>query len=297
MKKGFFFQIIPSDGTKNVKNFYISSGLIKFLFLFLFFVFFMNIFLIYHFWNFEIDRNKLNFLIHENKKLRRKINVLGIKKDSLLKKLEILTDKLNKLRNFAGLEPFEKGLLEMGKGGELIPELKENDLEKRLDYMLNITKIFDEKVKEIEDYINKKGKELAHTPSIMPVRSGWITSRFGYRRDPFTGKLKLHEGIDISGSYGAPVFATADGRVTYAGWRHGYGLVVEIDHGNGFKTRYAHNSKILVKVGQKVKRGDIIALMGKTGRTTGVHVHYEVRLFNKPLNPMNYIIPDHLYFD
>jgi len=297
MKKGIIFQIIPSEGKGRVRNFYMSSLLLKFLGFFIFSLLILNVFLIYHFYNFQVDKNKLNFLLKENKNLYGKLKTVQIKNDSLMKKIEKITDRLNKLRKFANLEPFEEELLKMGKGGALMPEPKGEDLEERIDYMLNLANEFESKIGEIEEYVEKNKREFSHTPSIMPVNSGWITSRFGYRKDPFTGRKKLHEGIDISGNFGDPVFATADGKVIYAGWRRGYGLMVEIDHGNGYRTRYAHNSKLLVKIGQRVKRGDIIALMGKSGRTTGVHVHYEVRLFNKPVNPLNYIIPDHLYFD
>ncbi|MEO0300327.1 MAG: M23 family metallopeptidase, partial [candidate division WOR-3 bacterium] len=225
------------------------------------------------------------------------IEIMKIKNDSLTSKIEKLVDRINKLRSYAGLEPFEEDLLKMGIGGELLPREEKKVLEERIDFMLNLASEFEKKVNEVENYVENKKKELEHTPSISPVASGWIVSGYGYRRDPFTGKVKLHEGLDISSNYQSPVQATANGKVVFAGWKEGYGLTVEIDHGNGFKTKYAHNSRILVQVGQSVKRGEIIALMGSTGRATGVHVHYEVQLFNKPINPLNYIIPDHLYFD
>jgi len=297
MKKGIIFQIIPQEGKKRVRNFYVSPFVLKFLGFFIFSLLILNVFLIYHFYNFQIDKNKLNFLLRENKNLNEKFKIAQIKNDSLMRKIEKITERLNKLRGFANLEPFDEELLSMGKGGAFISNSKGRDLEEKIDYMLNIANEFEIKVREIEEYVEKKKRELFHTPSIMPVKSGWITSQFGYRMDPFTGRRKLHEGIDISGNFGEPIFATANGKVVFAGWRSGYGLTVEIDHENGYKTVYAHNSKNFVRVGDRVKRGDIIALMGNTGKTTGVHVHYEVRLFNKPLNPVNYIIPDHLYFD
>ncbi len=297
MKKGIILQIIPSEGKGKVRNFYLTFSLLKFIVFFAFSILIFNIFLLYHFYNFEIDKNKLNFLLNENKNLHEKLKRIQIKNDSLMKKINVFIDRLNKLRKFANLEPFEEEILNMGKGGGIIPDLKGEDLEKKIDYMINLSREFENKIVEIEDYVEKNKRELSRTPSIMPVKSGWLTSGFGYREDPFTGKIKLHEGVDFSGSFGEPVFATADGVVTYGGWKSGYGLMVVIDHGNGYKTLYAHNSRLLVKVGDRVKRGDIIALMGNSGKTTGVHLHYEVRLFDKPLNPINYIIPDHLYFD
>ncbi|MEO0254102.1 MAG: M23 family metallopeptidase [candidate division WOR-3 bacterium] len=297
MKKGFIITIIPSESNGKVRSVFISPFLIKFLLFTFFSIFILNSVLLYHFFNFEIDKNKLNFLIKENETLSKKIEIMKIKNDSLTSKIEKLVDRINKLRSYAGLEPFEEDLLKMGIGGELLPREEKKVLEERIDYMLNLASEFEKKINEMENYVENKKKELEHTPSISPVGSGWIVSGYGYRRDPFTGKVKLHEGVDISSNYQSPVQATANGRVVFAGWKEGYGLTVEIDHGNGFKTKYAHNSRILVQVGQSVKRGEIIALMGSTGRATGVHVHYEVQLFNKPINPLNYIIPDHLYFD
>ncbi|MCD6098598.1 M23 family metallopeptidase [bacterium] len=137
-------------------------------------------------------------------------------------------------------------------------------------------------------YVKKK-RIFQHTPSVMPMR-GYITSRFGPRRDPFTGEIKMHEGIDIANRRGTPVRATADGRVRFAGWYHGYGKMVMINH-IYYETRYGHLDKIKVKPGQYVKRGDIIGTCGRSGRTTGSHLHYEVRVGGKPVDPMNYILP------
>lgn len=135
-------------------------------------------------------------------------------------------------------------------------------------------------------------RELDYTPTIYPlVTKGYITSYFGYRRDPVTGRTgAYHEGIDIAVRIGTPVRATADGTVTRAGRFGTYGLFVEIQHGSyGYKTRYAHNSKVLVTPGQEVKKGDIIAYVGSTGKSTGPHLHYEVLYKNKPVNPQNYL--------
>jgi murein DD-endopeptidase MepM/ murein hydrolase activator NlpD len=125
-------------------------------------------------------------------------------------------------------------------------------------------------------------------PSIWPTQ-GRISSRYGYRKSPFTGRREFHEGIDIAASTGTPVRATGTGVVTFAGWHSGYGQTVMIDHGYGFKTRYAHNSKLVVKKGMRVEKGDVIAYVGSTGRSTGPHLHYEVHLNGKTQNPANYL--------
>ena len=124
-------------------------------------------------------------------------------------------------------------------------------------------------------------------PSIKPV-VGWVSSNYGYRTSPITGAREFHQGIDIAANEGNNVFATADGVVAFAGERGGYGLFVKIDHGFGYETAYGHNSKINVKVGDEVKAGDVIALVGSTGRSTGAHVHYEVLIDGTSVNPASY---------
>ncbi len=127
-------------------------------------------------------------------------------------------------------------------------------------------------------------------PFAMPVKSSFrFTSGYGYRRDPKTGGRRLHKGVDFAAPNGTDLFATADGVVIKAGWQSGYGRIITIQHDFGIETRYAHLSKIRVKVGQKVSRGDHIGDMGASGRATGVHLHYEVRVGGKPVNPMTYI--------
>ena len=133
-----------------------------------------------------------------------------------------------------------------------------------------------------------KQYQASNYPSIWPV-NGTITSNFGYRGNPIGGGTGFHEGVDIAVDYGSPVRVTASGKVTMAGWVDGYGNLVEVDHGGGFVTRYGHNSMLLVVVGQEVKTGDIISLAGSTGRSTGPHVHYEVRVNGTPTDPMLFL--------
>ncbi len=144
---------------------------------------------------------------------------------------------------------------------------------------------------ELDEYLKNQKSLLASTPSIWPTR-GWVTSGFGYRKSPFTGLPEKHEGLDIAARLGSEVRATADGKVILAGRENGYGNMVEIDHGYGVLTRYGHNSKNLVQVGDKVKRGQVIALIGSTGRSTGPHVHYEVMVNGIPVSPRNYILEE-----
>jgi murein DD-endopeptidase MepM/ murein hydrolase activator NlpD len=122
-----------------------------------------------------------------------------------------------------------------------------------------------------------------------PIKKGWMSSFYGNRLDPFTGKLARHKGLDFAGKENADIIAVASGVVTWSGDRYGYGLLVEIDHGQGFKTRYAHNKKNLVEVGEIVRKGQTLALMGSTGRSTGPHTHFEVLRNERTVNPEQYV--------
>ncbi len=126
-----------------------------------------------------------------------------------------------------------------------------------------------------------------------PIKRGWMSSAFGRRKDPFTGQSSWHQGVDFAGKMGSDIVAVASGVVTWSGERHGYGDMVEISHGGGYTTRYAHNKENLVKVGDLVKKGQTIAFMGSSGRSTGPHVHYEVYKHGRPVDPATYIRRTH----
>lgn len=175
-----------------------------------------------------------------------------------------------------------------GMGGPEPPVQQTMDIP---DFLLTMdrlsTEIQDrsEKLFAIESMlINRKLQEQT-LPTGSPVRGGYISSLFGWRSDPITGKQEFHEGLDFAGKSGTPISAVAAGIVTWSGPRYGYGNLVEINHGGGVITRYAHNSKNLVAVGDKVEKGEVIAVMGNTGRSTGTHVHFEMLKNGKPVNP------------
>lgn len=154
-----------------------------------------------------------------------------------------------------------------------------NDVAVRLGYVNKQTE------QNVEKYVNY----LSHVPTIWPAE-GKLSAKFGWRRDPFMpGRWEYHKGIDIANKTGTPIYAVADGIVTYAGWEYGYGRTIVIDHGNNIKTVYAHLYKFKVKVGDKVKKGQVIALMGNSGRSTGPHLHFEIRINNIPVNPLKYL--------
>mgnify|MGYP001246878560 CR=1 FL=1 len=163
------------------------------------------------------------------------------------------------------------------------------DMRERLD-SLEISMLLEEAAQQDLFHAAAAQQErLARIPVIWPTR-GRFTSRFGYRIGPFSGKTRFHKGIDITAPTGTSIKAAAQGRVVLADWFSTYGMCVEIDHGDGIHTRYGHLSKILVREGQMVYRGDVIGQVGSTGRSVAPHLHYEVHLGGNPVNPLNYIL-------
>ncbi len=159
---------------------------------------------------------------------------------------------------------------------DFIAELQELDLK---------IKDRSEKLSAMESMLIDRTLHSQTMPVGKPTNEGWISSLFGKRNDPITGKVEFHEGVDYAGRAGSPIVSVASGIVTWSGVRYGYGNMVEINHGNGYLTRYAHNQKNLVVVGQKIDKGQKIALMGASGRATGSHVHFEVVSNGRPVNP------------
>jgi murein DD-endopeptidase MepM/ murein hydrolase activator NlpD len=147
----------------------------------------------------------------------------------------------------------------------------------------------EQKLSVLESLLMSRSLTERVMPSGRPVQDGWLSSRYGKRSDPFTGKQDFHQGLDFAGKKGSEVVAVGDGVVSWAGKRSGYGNLIEVTHGNGYVTRYGHNQKNLVKAGDTVKKGQQIALLGSTGRSTGPHVHFEVVRDGKTVNPARYI--------
>jgi murein DD-endopeptidase MepM/ murein hydrolase activator NlpD len=140
---------------------------------------------------------------------------------------------------------------------------------------------------KLHAYLIAKSAVINATPSLLPI-AGWLSSTFGYRRNPYDGSYKLHAGVDIAAEPGTPVRAPADGMVIFSGYREGYGKVIVIDHGYGIRTLFGHNSSVCVGSGAKVKRGETISQVGNTGRSTGPHLHYEIRKNGVPVNPTTF---------
>lgn len=161
----------------------------------------------------------------------------------------------------------------------------------RIDKAILETSMREQSVIDLWEVLSERQSLLSSTPSIRPAR-GWSTSRYGYRISPFSGKPAFHSGIDIAAAPGSPVFAPGDGVISYAGYDDSYGKLVTVDHGYGVTTRFAHLSQAYVQVGQRVSRWDVIASVGSSGRSTGPHLHYEVRVNGVPRNPMLYILDE-----
>ena len=156
---------------------------------------------------------------------------------------------------------------------------------------LRLTRVADQRALSLQELVSQledKATKLSSSPAIWPTQ-GWMTSRFGTRVSPFTGKRQFHAGIDIAGALGTEIVATADGKVVFSGKKGPMGYAVIIDHGFGIRTHYGHNKELKVKKGEKVVRGQVIALLGSSGRSTGPHLHYTVELNGKAVNPLDYI--------
>jgi murein DD-endopeptidase MepM/ murein hydrolase activator NlpD len=147
----------------------------------------------------------------------------------------------------------------------------------------------EEQLDVLEEVIMNRQLRNESKPRGRPISKGWTSSYYGKRTDPFTGKLAMHKGMDFAGKEGSEIIAVAGGIVTWAGDRYGYGQLVEINHGNGYTTRYGHNAKLLVEVGDSVEKGQAISQMGSTGRSTGPHVHFEVLKNDRQINPAKYV--------
>lgn len=252
---------------------------------------------------------KIESLSRVNSILNEQLEDMTAKVTKIEAKINELEKRDNDLRVFANLPKLDEETWSAGAGGyhhysneyELRFLSKETgdktlEIQMLLDKLQRQAQIAMESQKEIETAVRNQKLLWDHTPSIRPVVSGRITARFGMRLDPFIEKVKPHYGIDIAAEVGTKVYATAHGVVEEVRKKYsrnkGYGKQIVINHGNGYKTLYAHLNGIYVKEGEKIKRWQEIGEIGQTGRATGPHLHYEVRLHNKPINPQNNIIPE-----
>jgi murein DD-endopeptidase MepM/ murein hydrolase activator NlpD len=176
-----------------------------------------------------------------------------------------------------------------GLGGPDEPGMQEMDFGSEIDAVIAELEDREQQLSVLENILVSSNMQVEVFPAGRPIKSGWISSYYGTRTNPFTGKLQFHKGMDFAAKSGSNVLAVAGGVVTWSSKRYGYGNLVEINHGNGYVTRYGHNKENLVAVGDTVKKGQLISHMGSTGRSTGPHVHFEVMRNGRQINPQKFV--------
>ncbi len=240
-------------------------------------------------------------LEQENARLTDELNLLSSHVSALTDSMASLEVREAQLRLLANVDPIDPQVHAVGIGGPLPtaePTPPSSELLGRaglvrvdLNALIRRANLLSVSFREAGDSLALHAERLAATPSIMPT-AGWLTSAFSRMRNhPILHVARAHEGLDVSAPMGTPIEAPANGAVVQAGWEAGYGNTVTIDHGYGIVTKFAHASRILVTVGDKVERGDRIALVGATGLSTGPHLHYEVHVNGRPVDPRRYILP------
>lgn len=230
------------------------------------------------------DSGRAVRLARENSLLKARVAAYAAAMDTFRQFMVAAEQMDNKLRASVSLPLIPSDIRLMGIGGSQPPSP-----EPRVDAMLRRVRLEQQSLAEIQVALKEQESRLQYVPSIWPVQ-GWVGSGYGYRRDPFTGRREMHAGLDIVAPAGTPVTATGAGRVVHAGWKAGWGRCVEIDHGSGIRTFYAHCRSLKVNSGQKVSRGDVIATVGNSGRSTGTHLHYGVLASGKWVDPNNYVL-------
>jgi murein DD-endopeptidase MepM/ murein hydrolase activator NlpD len=252
-----------------------------------------------------VSITKSRMLERENHLLADEIQRMRSRLAGLHDTLSTFSQKAQELRVLAGLPPTDPSVEQAGIGGPVGTWSERDSLvasgsegnqalaaREDLDALNRRANILVRSINEAYDSLAIHQARMAATPSIMPTK-GWLSSAFAAERvHPILHIARPHDGIDVSAPMGAEIEAPAAGVVTDVGWEDGYGNILTIDHGFGIVTRYAHCSKILVGRGQRVKRGQRVALVGSTGLSTGPHLHYEVWVNGKPVNPIHYVLPD-----
>ena len=294
--------IFDESRLEEVKTRKISSRVIRFALMSLALYVFISGAGFYYLTNLYKERTVLSQYKEENLQLKDKISGYESQMITLNEKIAGVMELENKVRGLAAYGDKSKEARQLAVGGKEIDVLQDlskvsERKDKRYFEELNntLTNLGMEiekravSLSELADYLEEQKLMLSSTPTIWPVK-GWISSGFGYRISPFTGRRVFHEGLDIATKYNVPVKATAKGVVVFSGRKAGYGKTVIIDHGYGYITKYGHNNKLLVKAGDKVEKGDVISEVGSTGRSTGPHVHYEVLVNGIPVNPLKFIV-------
>jgi murein DD-endopeptidase MepM/ murein hydrolase activator NlpD len=253
------------------------------------------------------DLSRAARLQQENASLAREIGEMHGRLATLSDTLTRISQRDARIRVLANLDPIDPQVQAAGIGGPAAPEIglaglsgisrRSADIRVDLGALIRRANLLASSFKEAADSLALHTARLAATPSIMPTQ-GWLSSAFSsMRTHPILHIARPHEGIDVSAPMGSPIEAPAAGVVSDAGWETGYGNTVTIDHGFGIVTKFAHASKVLVKTGQHVARGQRIALVGNSGLATGPHLHYEVHVNGRPVDPLKYVLPEGVVTD
>lgn len=299
-KEYYTFMFLPGPNAP-VRTLTISKSILKSVLLSLLCIFVFSLYLIYEYNDVKDKAWELRALREEMMQQKAQVQNFALNILDYKRQMFLLRDLDTKLRRAVSLGPRDKAQQVLGIGGpdELglqnlasLGEKKQaealREMNQELTQLRGAASRQEASLQMLIEYFEDKRSLHAATPSLWPVR-GWVTSHFGNRLSPFSGIEKFHEGIDIASQTGTPVVAPADGVVIKAGFGTGYGNMVEISHGYGFKTLFAHNSRLNVKTGQRIRRGDIISYVGDSGSSTGPHLHYEVRINGLPVNPTKYM--------
>lgn len=239
-----------------------------------------------------VAERKMAQVSQNNRELKGQMISLSSRVKLLQHKLTELVKTDEMVRTGLGLPSINDDVRQAGVGGSLPSNYnlsEADDLTQEIALLEREISLQKQSFEQIQEGIEKQKEIVLHTPSIRPIANGFLGSAFGWRRDPFTGKNAMHEGIDFNAPIGTPIYVTAPGTVKIAKYLSNYGQVVVIDHYYGYQTVYAHLSSIATKVGSVVKRGEVIAFSGNSGRSTGPHLHYEVRQNNRPVDPMDFL--------
>jgi murein DD-endopeptidase MepM/ murein hydrolase activator NlpD len=252
------------------------------------------------------DLSRTTALQQENAQLAEELGEMHGRLSSLADTISRISQRDARIRMLANLEPIDPQVQAAGIGGPAEPApagepgtavRRSQEIRVDLNALIRRADLLASSFREAADSLAVHSARLAATPSIMPTQ-GWLSSAFtSMRSHPILHVARPHEGIDVTAPMGTPIEAPAAGRVTDAGWESGYGNTVTIDHGFGTVTKFAHTSKILVREGQRVSRGQRIALVGNTGLATGPHLHYEVHVNGRPVDPLRYVLPEHVVTD
>ena len=295
--RNFILQKVSDD---KIAQFKINGRQAIFLISIFVCIFFSTVYLSVEIFSDILYKNRLNEFKKNYSNMSKNLKHLQQRLEILDNKVLDIKEKDKAVRNYAGMPEIDLDIRKLGTGGygiksniltdNIAPVVNEELIALQLDIekvSRNVNLEF-KSYESIYDKVKKDINRISKIPSIRPVKSGYLNSSFGYRKDPIDNEMRFHQGQDITVKSGTPIHSPADGIVKRAYYAGGFGNHIKLDHGNGYTTLFAHLSKIKVKHGQKVARGEIIGLTGNTGRSTAPHLHYEIHHYGESKNPLDY---------